>query len=383
MPLHSLGPEVPGESLVVSRIIDASMEAHMRSGSLLAAVVIAAPMFMLTPLADSQQTFRVGSAAANSGTKATGFLDVPAGTDAGTRIPVVVVQGENRGPVLTLASGSHGTEYASILAVEQLIEKLDPKRLSGTVIALPLINTASFEQKVPHINPVDGKSMNRFYPGKADGTQTERTSSIITHEVVDKSDYLIDFHGGDLDENLRPYAYWSPVGNSKQDATSRGMVEAFGLDTIILVTERPKDPNAARYLDNNASLRGKPSIAVEAGYAGTSDPADIALLVDGTLNVMRYLKMLPGDAIPIEHPVWVEKIHEVTSSETGIFYPLVKRGSYVAAGAKLGYVTDYFGHQILEPRAPAAGVVLYICAVPSMKKGNTVAYVGQVAAQAP
>ena len=355
----------------------------MRLTTFFAVAAFVASVFFLTPSAESQQTFKVGSAAANPGTKATGFLDVPAGVDAGTRIPVVVVQGEKSGPVLTLASGSHGTEYASILAVEQLIDKLDAKQLSGTVIALPLINTASFEQKVPHINPIDGKSMNRFYPGKTDGTQTERASWIITHEVVDRSDYLMDFHGGDLDENLRPYAYWSPIGNAKQDATSRGMVEAFGLDTIILVTERPKDPNAARYLDNNASLRGKPSIAVEAGYAGTSDPADVALLVNGTLNVMRYLKMLPGDAASIEHPVWIEKIHEVTSSETGIFYPVVKRGSYVAAGAKLGYITDYFGQQILEPRAPAAGVVLYICSVPSMKKGNTVAYVGQVAAQVP
>jgi uncharacterized protein len=346
------------------------------------AAVIASLCLSLATVS-AQQAFTVGSASAAPGTKATGFLEVPAGSDAATKLPVVVIQGEKPGPVLTLASGSHGTEYASVLAVEQLIEKLDPKQISGTVVLLPLINTASFEQKVPHINPVDGKSMNRFYPGKLDGTQTERASAVITHDVVDKSDYLIDFHGGDLDESLRPYAYWSPIGNAKQDEMSRGMVEAFGLDTIILVKERPKDPKAARYLDNNASLRGKPSIAVEAGYAGTSDPADIALLVDGTLNVMRYLKMLPGNAPSIEHPAWVEKIHEVSSSDTGIFYPLVKRGNYVAAGAKLGYVTDYFGKVILEPRAPAAGVVLYICAVPSMKKGDTVAFVGQIAAQAP
>jgi uncharacterized protein len=347
------------------------------------AVCVASVAVVLTSPCQSQQLFKVGSASAASGTKATGFLEVPAGSDAATKVPVVVIQGEKPGPVLTLASGSHGTEYASILAVEQLIDRLDPKQLSGTVILLPLINTASFEQKVPHINPVDGKSMNRFYPSKPDGRQTERTSAVITHEVVDKSDYLIDFHGGDLDENLRPYAYWSPIGNAKQDAASRGMVEAFGLDTIILVKERPKDPSEARYLDNNASLRGKPSIAVEAGYAGTSDPSDIALLVDGTLNVMRYLKMFPGNATSIERPAWIEKIHEVSSNETGILYPLVKRGSYVAAGARLGYVTDYFGKVIFEPHAPAGGVVLYVCAVPSVKKGDTVAFVGQLASQTP
>jgi uncharacterized protein len=340
-------------------------------------------LFVLTSAANSQQPFTVGSASAQPGTKATGFLEVPGGSDAGTKIPVVVIQGRKPGPVLTLASGSHGTEYSSIIAVEELIQKLDPTEISGTVILLPLINTASFEQKVPHLNPVDGKSMNRFYPGKQDGTQTERTSWVITRDVVNKSDYLIDFHGGDLDENLRPYAYWSPIGNAKQDAASRGMVEAFGLDTIILVKERPMDPNAAKYLDNNSSLRGKPSIAVEAGYAGTTEPADIALLTTGTINVMRYLKMLPGNATRVEHPVWISKIDTVASSETGIFYPLVKRGSFAAAGSKVGYVTDYFGNVVEESRAPAAGVVLYICAVPSMKKGDTVAFVGEVSAQEP
>jgi len=101
---------------------------------------------------------------------------------------------------LALVSGAHGTEYTSIIALEGLISSLDPTQISGTVILLPLVNIASFQQKVPHINPIDSKSMNRFYPGKEDGTQTERASFLITRDVVDKSDYLIDFHGGDLDE---------------------------------------------------------------------------------------------------------------------------------------------------------------------------------------
>jgi predicted deacylase len=333
--------------------------------------------------AHAQQAFKLGPMVAQPGTKVTGFLEVPAGSDAATRIPVAVIQGAKPGPVLMLASGSHGTEYSSIIAIEELIAKLDPAEISGTVILLPLINTASFEQKVPHVNPVDGKSMNRFYPGRADGTQTERASWIITKEVVERSDYLVDYHGGDLDESLRPYAYWAPTGNAKQDAASRGMVEAFGLDTIILVKDRPTDPNAAKYLDNNASLRGKASIVVEAGYAGTTDPADIGVLTAGTLNVMRYLKMLAGSATAVEHPVWIAKIDTVASNETGIFYPLVKRGNYVASGSKVGYVTDYFGKVIQEARAPASGVVLYVCAVPSMKKGDTIAFVGEVAEREP
>src|SRR5207247_11470776 len=133
-----------------------------------------------------------------------------------------------------------------------------------------------------------------FYPGRADGTQTERASFAITREVVDRSDHLIDLHGGDLDESLRPYAYWTKTGNEKQDAISREMVLAFGLDTIIISTDRPKDPAASRYLENTATTRGKPSITVEAGHAGTVETDDVSALVNGCLNVMKYLKMLPG-----------------------------------------------------------------------------------------
>ena len=338
------------------------------------------PLAFYSIAAIAQQTsFTVGTATASTGQKATGFIEVPAGVDPATSIPVAVVRGSKPGPVLALVSGAHGTEYASIIAIEKLVQTLDPVQISGTVILVPLVNIASFQQKVPHINPVDGKSMNRFYPGKADGTQTERASLLITRQIVERSDYLVDYHGGDLDEDLRPYSYWPKTGNEKQDATTRDMALAFGLDHIIITSDRPKDPNASRYLDNTANTRGKPAIAVEAGHAGTVEPNDVQALVNGTLNLMRFLKMLPGTVTMVEHPVWIGKVDTVSSDQNGVFYPLVQRGTYVEQGMKIGYVTDYFGNNVFEAHAPAAGVVLYICAVPSMKKGDTIANIGEVA----
>lgn len=332
-------------------------------------------------LASGQQraTFTVGTATARTNQKVTGVIEVPRGSDAATSIPVAVIHGAKPGPVLALVSGAHGTEYTSIIALEKLIGLLNPAEISGTVIIVPLVNIASFEQKVPHLNPVDGKSMNRMYPGKMDGSQTERASYLITKQVVEQCDHLIDLHGGDLDESLRPYSYWTKTGNENQDRISREMVLAFGLDHIIISADRPKDPAASRYLENTATTRGKPSITVEAGYAGTVEPDDLSALVDGSLNVMRYLKMLAGTAPPVEHPVWIEKIATIASDQTGIFYPLVKRGTYVEQGMRVGYVTDYVGKIIHEARAPESGIVLYICAVPSMMKGATIANVGVVA----
>ena len=324
------------------------------------------------------QPFTVGTVRAERGQKATGFIEVPAGADPATSIPVIVVHGARPGPVLAVVSGAHGTEYASIVAVEKLIGRLDPAQLSGTVILVPLVNRASFDQKVVHVNPVDGKSMNRFYPGKPDGTQTERASYLITKEVVDKCDHLIDLHGGDLDESLRPYSYWTVTGREEQDRVSREMVLAFGLDRIIISRDRPTDPAASRYLENTATTRGKPSITAEAGHAGTVEPDDVAALVDGCLGVMRYLKMLPGAPAPVAKPVWFESVASVTSDQPGIFYPVVKRGATVAKDALLGTVTDLFGQTVFEAKAPVAGEVLYVCSVPTMTKGGTIANVGVV-----
>jgi len=346
---------------------------------------IALILFLCLPLGAFAQNsiFTVGTASAAPGQKATGTLEVPAGVDAATSIPVVVVNGAKPGKVLALVSGAHGTEYVSIIAIEKLIAALDPAQLAGTVILVPLVNIPSFEQKVPHVNPVDNKSMNRFYPGKADGTQTERASYLISKEIVDRCDYLIDYHGGDLDESLRPYAYWGPTGREAQDRISKEMVLAFGLDHIIIWSERPSDPAATRYLDNTASVRGKPSIVVEAGHAGTVETDDVSLLVNGTLSTMRALKMLPGEPNPIENPVWIEKLVDILAEGPGIWYPLVKRGTVVAEGMKVGYVTDYFGKTIREVRSPVAGVILHINAVPSLRKGDNIADIGVVAGHAP
>lgn len=333
--------------------------------------------------AQDRKTFTVGTASAARGQKVTGTIEVPAGSDAALSIPVAVVHGSKSGPVLALVAGSHGTEYASIIALEKLIAMLDPTEISGTIIIVPLINIPSFEQKVPHLNPVDKKSMNRFYPGKMDGTQTERASYLITKQVVEQCDHLIDLHGGDTDESLRPYSYWTRTGNERQDQISREMVLVFGLDHIIISTERPKDPQASRYLENTATTRGKPSITVEAGHAGTVESDDVNALVNGCLNVMRYLKMMAGPAPMLETPVWIQRVVPVASEQTGIFYPLIKRGTYVEQGMKIGYVTDYFGKVIFEARATAAGIVLYVCAVPSMTKGATIANIGVVAPKSP
>jgi predicted deacylase len=334
---------------------------------------------------DSHPTFTVGTATAARGARAIGAIHVPAGVDAGYDIPVMVIHGARPGPVLAVVSGAHGTEYASIVAVEMLMgtdpkPAVDPATLSGTIILVPLVNVSSFEKLTPHVNPVDNKSMNRFYPGTPSGTQSDRASYAMTKEVVEKCDHLIDLHGGDLDENLRPYSYWTVTGNQKQDDFSRGMVLAFGLDHIIISSDRPKDPAASRYLENTASTRGKPSITAEAGRSGPVQAGDAAALVNGVRGVMGFLKMTATSAAPVAKPVWVEKIVTIAADKDGVFYPAVDRDAHIVKGARIGVVRDYWYRVVAEVTAPESGIIMFVRALPSLKKGDTIANIGIVSA---
>src|SRR6266498_436988 len=210
---------------------------------------------LLTIAALTQQAgaLRIGSAAARLGEKASGFIDVPAGVDSGTRIPLTIVRGKEPGPTLALIAGTHGSEVAPIIALQRVRRDLDPARLRGTI----------------YYSPIDGKNLNRVYPGKRDGSVSERIADAITHEIIERADYLVDIHAGDGNESLRPYTYWSPLGlNARADSIARQMALAWGNDYIVIDTARPHDPRASVYTQNTAHLRGKPALTTEAGYLG-------------------------------------------------------------------------------------------------------------------
>ena len=109
------------------------------------------PLLLLAVTASAQdrETLTVGTAAARRGETARGFLEVAQGGDGALRIPVAVVHGAKPGPVLALVAGSHGTEYASIVALVDLIDALDAREIAGSVIVVPIVNMPSFEKVAP------------------------------------------------------------------------------------------------------------------------------------------------------------------------------------------------------------------------------------------
>jgi predicted deacylase len=290
-----------------------------------------------------------------------------------TRIPITVIQGVKPGPVLALTAGIHGYEYPPILA----LQRLSVKKLAGTLIVVHVANMPSFLGRTVYFSPLDGKNLNRVFPGKPDGTPSERIAHAITTQVIEKCDYLLDLHCGDGNESLRPYVYQTVTGDAAFDARIAELVAHFGFDHIVIDKSRPKDAAASMYCSNTAITRGKPAMTVESGFLGSTDEKSTVAILRGVESVMRYLKMIDGRATKVKKPVYLDPTVVVNSPATGILYPQVERNATVKKGAVLAHITNFFGKRIATVKAPFAGVVLYVVATPPIVEGQPVACVGK------
>ena len=319
----------------------------------------------------------VSGITAQPGQKASGMIAVPARADSGTQIPITVIRGRQAGPTLALIAGTHGSEVAPIVALQRLRAEVDANELRGTLLLVHVANMPSFLGRTIYYSPIDGKNLNRVYPGKAGGTTSERIAHAITTEIIDRADYLVDMHAGDGNESLRPYTYWSSLGlNPRADSIAKEMALAWGHERIVVDNERPRDVNASVYTQNTAHLRGKPAITTETGWLGVPDELMVQSNVSAATRLMRYLRMLPGPVELVQHPIWIERTEVLRSPATGTWHHAVERGNTVAQGTLIGRVTDFFGNTIAEVRAPFAGEVLYVVGTPAMSRGEPVGMIG-------
>ncbi len=325
----------------------------------------------------------VGAVAARPGETASGWLDVPAGPgpdDAGTRIPVSVINGVRPGPVLALVAGTHGYEYTSIVALQRVLARLDPALMSGAVILVHMANPPGFYGRRIYYGP-DGKNLNRVYPGRPDGTLSERIAHTITREVIDRCTHLADMHCGDGNESLRPYSYWMVSGNAAVDEASRQMALAYGLDHIVVDRERPTDPNRSIYTADTAILRGKPAITTESGGLGLTDEASVAAHEEWALGLAGHLGIAETPSVRVEHPVWIDRGEVLRAVSAGLWRPAVEKMQSVSRGTLIGTILDPFGSVLHEVRAPFSGEILYVVATPPVGQGEPLAFVGRLLAE--
>ena len=338
----------------------------------------ALPLVLALP-AYGQDALTVGSATAKRGEKASGWIDVAAAADPAVRIPVSVVHGARPGPVLALIAGTHGVEYTSVIALPRVLKRLDPARMTGSVILVHMANPPGFYGRRVYYGP-DGLNQNRVYPGKADGSASERIAHAITKSVIDPATHVIDMHCGDGNESLRPYSYWDVTGNAAVDAQTREMSLAYGLGHVVVGRDMPKDPAKSVYTTNTALTRGKPAITVESGGMSLTDEASVAAQEAGALSVVRHLGIqADAPSVKATKVTWYDKSEVLRAPADGVWYPAVDKTQMVQAGALVGTLRDPFGATLAEVRAPFAGEMLYVVATPPATKGEPLGMVAQVA----
>src|SRR5438105_2261222 len=178
--------------------------------------------------------------------------------------PVISITGAKPGPVLFVNAGVHGGEYPAVEAVIRLSNTLDPKKIAGTVILMPVMNLPAFRTRTPFVCPVDNVNPNRVFPGDPDGSYSEQMTHALINEFVVHADAYVDLHGGDIPEALVPFVICRGGREAAQaaeevDAKSKEMAIAFGLPYVLTVT-KPVQPAKGLSSYAAAAEKGVPAI---------------------------------------------------------------------------------------------------------------------------
>jgi len=334
----------------------------------------------LVVCAQKGEVFTIGTIQAYPGEIVSGKLEVEDGLDTGSYIPVSILYGVNPGPVLTLNAGMHGTEYVPVIALQEIRNTIKPESLSGILILVHVANIPSFLGKTAYGSPVDKKNPNRVFPGKSDGSFSERLAYTLANEIISKSDYYIDLHGGEFNEHLVNFLYYY-YGCPDKELCGKSRLLAHAMGNRYLVpynySEVP-DSLPSEFSEYEAIRRGVPSIAVEFGDRGEVNPSVLSSAVQGIVNVMRTIGMLEGESFVVRNPLYLMDEIYLKSHCDGLFYPLFDKGEFVTGGSLLGYITDFWGQLTEEFVAPYSGIVISIFHSPGIKSGDNVIFFARV-----
>jgi predicted deacylase len=260
---------------------------------------------------------------------------------------------------------------------------LDPKKISGTVILMPVLNLPAFRARTPFVCPIDNVNPNRVFPGDPRGSYSEQMTHALINEFVVHADAYVDLHGGDIPEALVPFVICRS-GNDDVSERSKAITMAFGLPYVLTV-DKPVQPSKGSSSYAAAAEKGVPSILAEAGGVGQMQEDAVELLVNGVVNVMRHLGMIAG-----EHPhlnplpnkgeegsaTVLTKFEWVYTKSAGVWYPKVGAGDVVNKEEQIGTVGDLFGDTLERIISPVNGVVLFLTINPSVLENGLLMGIG-------
>jgi predicted deacylase len=313
-----------------------------------------------------------------------GFLEVTCLPDGNAiRLPLLAMRGNWKGPdasqpVVAVLAGVHGDEFEGILAIREVFSRLDPDAMRGTFVGVPMTNPPAVAASTRK-SPIDGLDLARTFPGDPEGTMSQRIAHCVTERIIAPASLLIDLHTAGAKYTMPLYCGYYGGDDAPQTQMSREAALAFaaaGADVLVEHTARPwltGDKSRCGATVEVATKRGIPCLYSESTGGGWLRSDVVTFYVEGVLNVMRALSVLPEPAIrvkPKRHLAGPR--YEVQAVESGLLVSDVSLLDYVQAGDRLGTVLDPVAQTVTEIRTGRAGWV-------TMMRANPIVYCGEMA----
>jgi N-alpha-acetyl-L-2,4-diaminobutyrate deacetylase len=288
-----------------------------------------------------------------------GFLRLPWSRDdsawGNLMIPITVIR-NGVGPTALLTGASHGDEYEGPVALVDLARTLDPAAVSGCVVILPFLNYPAFRAG-RRLSPIDGGNMNRIFPGRADGTVSQKIADYVQRVLLPMAEIVLDFHSGGRTLDFVPFAAAHALPDAAQQARCHAARDAFGAPYSVSMLEI----DAVGMLDTAAEAMGKVFVTTELGGAGTATARSIGIAKRGLRNVLIHSGILSGEiargpSIQLDMP----SADCFAFSETeGLIEPCVDLGEPVAKGDVIARVHSAVrtGEAPVEYRARLDGIL--------------------------
>jgi len=286
--------------------------------------------------------------------KQSSWLKVPNSTDDsgwGTLLMPITVVKNGAGPTLLLTGGNHGDEYEGPVALMKLARALEPDQVAGRVIILPALNLPALTAG-KRLSPIDGKNMNRSFPGRPDGTITPVIADYVYRELVARADAVADLHSGGHSMKFLPAIMMHYLDDAELERRTLEAMIAFGAPVALMIEELDTEG----MLDSAVEAQGKVFLGTELGGGAVLSPETVRIAEAGVGNLLRHFRIVEGAPLPPEAegraPTRLMETPDsgyfAISTSEGIYEPFVEVGEEVAAGAALGQV-----HFVEEPsRAP-------------------------------
>ncbi|MEP1096046.1 MAG: M14 family metallopeptidase [Cyclobacteriaceae bacterium] len=294
-----------------------------------------------------------------------------------TFIPVSVIKGKKPGPTFTVVAGVHGFEYPPIVAAQELLQEINLQSLTGTLIIIPITNTAAFYERTMFVSPLDKVNLNRAFPGSKDGTVSQQIAHFISSEIIPNTDVFLDVHGGDANEDLLPFVcYYNNEQKPEQTSLAKKLSEVSGFEYIVSYPYTLKDTEPAMFAFKQAVQHGKTALSIESGKLGNVQDEAVSLIKKGVYNMLNEMGMYKGSTKIKTKKIRINQQAYIKATQKGVFYSTYRAGDSIKEGDIIGSIKDEFGNTLSKIIAPNTGVILYKIGTPPVNIDNTIMCIG-------